>query len=196
MMRCATRARAVLPAFLLTLGVSACSRDGGSENAAAGRGDTSAPSSTAGAQPSGAVAFTEADLDAYERGLTKEIELVRAAQERQRTATTPEARGQAMQAQWEDQTIPEGARSAGLSPDRYRGVRETVGRVLQTLDFQGKIDGPMSMDTTRATPEMRQRLASDPFAELPPASAAALRARMDRLVPLWVQYVRLTAVAG
>ncbi|HWJ22797.1 MAG TPA: hypothetical protein VNS52_10645, partial [Gemmatimonadaceae bacterium] len=139
---------------------------------------------------------TEADLDAYERGLTKEIELVRAAQERERTATTPQARGEAMQAQWKEQTMPGGAQSAGLPLERYGRVRETVNHVLETLDFQGRIDGPLSMDTTHATPEMRQRLTSDPFVALPPASAAALRARLDRLVPLWGQYVRLTAVAG
>lgn len=35
-----------------------------------------------------------------------------------------------------------------------------------------------------------------PFAELAPASAAALRARLDRLVPIWIQYTELTAVNG
>ncbi|HJU65882.1 MAG TPA: hypothetical protein VJ596_09405 [Gemmatimonadaceae bacterium] len=141
-------------------------------------------------------AFTEADLDAYQRGLAREIELVRAAKERESTATTPEARSQATQAQWEDQTAPEAARSIGADADRYRRTRETVNRVFQTLDFQGKIDGPMQMDTTLASPEMRQRLTIDPFSELPTASAAALRARMDRLVPIWIEYVNLTAVAG
>ena len=184
--------------ILLVSLTAACGRD---SNQAAG-GDTGAsraqPSAAAtpSARDDGAVAFTEADLDAYERGLTKEIELVRAAQERERTATTPQARGEAMQAQWKEQTMPGGAQSAGLPLERYGRVRETVNHVLETLDFQGRIDGPLSMDTTHATPEMRQRLTSDPFAALPPASAAALRARLDRLVPLWGQYVRLTAVAG
>jgi hypothetical protein len=34
------------------------------------------------------------------------------------------------------------------------------------------------------------------FAELPPDTAMALRARMDRLVPLWSEYKKLVAVAG
>jgi hypothetical protein len=69
-------------------------------------------------------------------------------------------------------------------------------RVLETLDFQGKIPGPKEMNLELATPEMKQRLSSDPFAELAPASASALRARMDRLVPIWIRYTELTAVSG
>jgi hypothetical protein len=54
----------------------------------------------------------------------------------------------------------------------------------------------MELDTTRASPEAKARMRSDPFAELPPESAAALRARLDQLVPVWIEYVRLTATAG
>lgn len=154
------------------------------------------PETAGAASPAGAFAFTEADLEGYERGLAREIELVREAKERERTATTPEERARASQAQWEDQTAPEGARTSGLSLERYRETRRTVNRVLETLDFQGKIDGPMEMNVELASAEMRARLTNDPFAELAPASAAALKARMDRLVPVWVEYVRLTAVAG
>jgi hypothetical protein len=162
----------------------------------------SSPSATttdarvAGAPASAAAELTAADLDAYARGLARETELVRAAQERARTASTPQARGEAQQAQWEDQTIPEGAKAAGLSPDRYRAVRGTVHRTFQWLDFQGKIDGPMELDTAHASPDMKQQFARDPFAELSPDSRAALQAMMDRLVPSWVEYVKLTAVAG
>ena len=95
-----------------------------------------------------------------------------------------------------EKTIVEAAPVTGLSPDRYREVCEKLHGILRTLDFQGKIDGPMSMDTTRATPEMRQMLSSDAYAALDPASAAALKARIDRIVPVWAEYVNLTAVAG
>jgi hypothetical protein len=192
------RCRALLGALLLVLPPAACGRGADRSEASGDRpgAGSVAESPAASARSGQPFAFTEADLDAYERGLAKEMELVRAAQERERTAKTPEERAQATQAQWEDQTIPEGARSAGVPEQRYRQTRETVNRVLQTLDFQGKIDGPMEMDTAHASPAMRQRLTTDPFAELAPASATALRARMDRLVPLWSQYVRLTAVAG
>ena len=190
--------RALHQLFVLSCVASiACSGGASDEgtNGSAGA-DASAPAAASGASSSGPVAFTVADLDAYERGLTKEIELVRAAQERQSTATTPEERSEAMQAQWKEQTIPEGARSAGMAEDRYTRVRSTVNDVLQILDFQGEIDGPMQIDTARASPEMKRRLATDPLADLSPESAAALRARMDRLVPLWIQYVTLTAVGG
>src|SRR5687767_3611733 len=174
--------------------------------AACGGGEGSADSDTtasatdaASTTPTGGAAsasFNAADIEAYERGLAKEIELVRAAQARARTATTPEERGAAMQAQWEDQTIPEGATAAGLSPERYREIRTAVHGVLQTLDFQGKIEGPLSMDTARADAETKARLARDAYADLDPASADALRARMLTVLPRWVQYVTLTAVAG
>ncbi len=52
------------------------------------------------------------------------------------------------------------------------------------------------MDLSRADAATKERLARDPFADLPPDSAVALRAQMDRLVPVWIDYVRLTAVAG
>ena len=109
--------------------------------------------STSGATPASAASaegaattrdLTTEDLDAYAKGLARETELVRAAQERARTATTPQARGEAQQAQWEDQTIPEGAKASGLSPERYRVVRNTVNTTFQWLDFQGKIDGRCS----------------------------------------------------
>ena len=194
-----TRSRALRALLGVTLLTTACGgeTDRPSGDGAGGAGASAAAVAAAGdAAPAGAVALSEADLDAYERGLQAEIELVRAAQERARTAGTPEARGEAMQAQWKEQTMPAAARTIGVAPERYQQVRETVHEVLQTLDFQGKIDGPMQMDTTRATPQMRATLARDPFAELPAASAAALRARLDRLAPIFAQYVTLTAVGG
>jgi hypothetical protein len=69
-------------------------------------------------------------------------------------------------------------------------------RTFRTLDFQGRIDGPMEMDMSRATAEQKTELARDAFEALPASSAAALRARMHRLVPVWIEYVKLTAVAG
>ena len=193
------RPRTLRPAVILTLllAVAACGRDEKAADGDAGAASASANATAANAgAANAAVALTDADLDAWERGMTKEVELVQAAQQRAATATTPQARGEAMQAQWKEQTMPGGAESAGLPLARYRDVRETVNGVLETLDFQGKIAGPLSMDTTHATPEMRQRLASDPYAALPPASAAALRARLDRIVPLWSKYMSLVAVAG
>jgi hypothetical protein len=149
-----------------------------------------ATSASAGAE------LTADRLHAYERGLRREIDAVRAAQERSSGAKTAQERGEAIQAAFEHATIPLGAEAAGLPVEQYRQLRQAVHRTFETLDFQGKIDGPLSMDLSRADDATKQRLARDAFADLSPASAAALRAQMDRLVPAWIEYVNLTAVAG
>jgi len=188
------------PSLVLLALLAACGGGAGrtADSTGAGAGGAAgAANATAGSSSSGgALALTAADVDAYERGLKKEIELVRAAQERARTATTPQARGEAMQAQWKEQTMPAAAQAIGVAPAHYQQVRETVHEVLQTLDFQGKIEGPMQMDTAHASPEMKARLARDAFADLSPESAAAIRARLDRLAPLFAEYATLTAVGG
>ena len=157
---------------------------------------TSSASAPAGQAGSRQVTFTEADLDQFERGLRSEIDAVKAAQTKAASAKTAQERGQAIQAQWETATIPAGATASGLPEQRYRDIRDKVDRVLTTLDFQGKIDGPLSIDLDRADAETKARVSGDAFVELPPEAAAALRARMDRLVPVWIEYKKLVAVAG
>ena len=173
------------------LATASCGGDG-----QAGTPDTDAPPPSAAGEPTATATFDEADVDAFARGLAREAELVREAQEKARTAATAEERGAAMEAQWKEQTMAGGAEAAGLPLERYAEIRETITETLQTLDFQGKIEGPMQLDTSRATPEMRRRLESDAFAALPAASAAALRSRLDVLAPIWRTYVELTAVGG
>lgn len=188
-------ARAALALAVLT----ACGGAGeraGSDSATVGSAPSSADAPAASATAHVPLAFTAADLEAYERGIAREAELVRAARERGAKAATPEERGAAAQAEWDDATIPGGAEAAGLPVARYRQLRETVHHVLQTLDFQGKIDGPQSLDTANAPAEMKARLASDPFAELAPASAAALRARLDSVARAYVGYMQLVALHG
>ena len=187
-----THSRIVAAALLIATAACAGER-------APAAGDTTAPPAAAAATSASADApfeFTDADLTAYERGLRKEIELVHAAKARGDSAKTPAERGAAAQAGFETATAPEAAQAIGASLDRYQATRRTVNRVFETLDFQGKISGPMELDTTNATPEMKKRLSTDPFAELAPASAAALRARLDALAPLWIEYMNLVAVNG
>jgi hypothetical protein len=172
-----------------------------------GCGDATEDSSPSGARERGAQApasassaarteLTSEALSAYERGMRREIEAVRAAQQRSTNAKTAQERGEAIQSAFEHATTPLGAEAAGLPAEQYRAMRETVHHVFETLDFQGKIDGPLSMDLARADDATKQRLARDAFADLSPASAEALRSAMNRLVPVWVEYVTLTAVAG
>jgi hypothetical protein len=157
---------------------------------------TSRENAPAGQDDSAPVTFTEADLDKLGQGLRAEIDAVKAAQQKATAAATAQERGEAMQAQWETATVPLGAAASGLGEPRYHDVREGVDRVFTTLDFQGKIDGPLSIDLERADPETKARVSGDAFADLPPETAMALRSRMDRLVPLWTEYKRLVAVAG
>ena len=170
----------------------------GNADTAADTGSSAAPpaSATAATSPDAPFAFTDADLDAYERGMRKEIELVLAAKARGDSAKTPAERGAASQATFETTTAPAAAQAIGASVERYEATRRTVNRVLQTLDFQGKIPGPTELDTANASPDMKQRLASDPFAELAPASAALLRARLEPLSKVWIEYMTLVAVSG
>ncbi|HMA21231.1 MAG TPA: hypothetical protein VKO87_10525 [Gemmatimonadaceae bacterium] len=154
----------------------------------------SASQSASATEASGPIKLSAADLDGFEKGFAREIELVRAAAEQARTAKTPAERGKAIQAGWETATIPAAATVTGLSVERYRQVREAMTNLLRMLDFQGKIEGPMSIDTSRVDAEMKAKLASDPYLVFDASSAAAVKARMDRLAPLWVNYVNLTAV--
>lgn len=178
---------AVLVALALVTGCGAADADRTEASAGA--------QATAGASAATAP-VTNADLDAYARGIRKETEAVREARARAAGGGTPQERGAAIQATFDTATMPLGAEAAGMALDRYRHVRETVHGVFQTLDFQDKIDGPMSMDMSRASAGTKERLARDAFADLPAASAAVLKARMSELVPLWIEYVKLTAVAG
>ena len=145
---------------------------------------------------SAAASISAEELAAYERGIQKEIEAVLAARRAGAAATTAEERGKAAQAEWDTATIPQGAAASGLDEGRYRAVRSAVHELLQTLDFQGKIDGPLSMDLTRADEATKARLSRDAFADLPADSAAVLRAAVPRLTPVWSEYMTLTAVAG
>ena len=64
-----------------------------------------ASSTSASAQAQGAAAVTEAELDAYVKGIRREIEAVRAAQKRSGEAKTPQERGEASQAAFDINTI-------------------------------------------------------------------------------------------
>lgn len=187
------RPRTLLTCALVVV-VAACGGGGDDASSESAPPDGAAPQGAPGRAGAGAD-FTAEDLAAYERGLAREIELVKAAQAASYTASTPEARGAAMQAQFETATVPEGAKASGLG-ERYEAIREAVHTTLRTLDMQGKIDGPVSIDTARASAETKARLAKDPMAELPAGAAAALRARLDVLAAQWAEYTRLTAVGG
>ena len=182
--------------LLLGALLTACGGSGGDDGATPDSGATTREPASGAAAGAVRKTLTADDLQAYERGLSREIEAVKAARTRAASATTPAERGDAAQAAWETSTIPLGAEASGLPAARYEEVRETLEEVFRTLDFQDKIDGPLSIDLERVDAETRTRLARDPFDDLTPDSAQTLRAQMDRLLPIWIEYVKLTAVAG
>ncbi|HXG72000.1 MAG TPA: hypothetical protein VNJ04_15430 [Gemmatimonadaceae bacterium] len=155
----------------------------------------SATDEPAGNMPAMA-AFSDADLNSFITALGKETEILRAGQERQRTAATPQQRVDALQMMREEARIPEAARAAGMSVDRYTAVRSTIIPMLQTLDFQGKMKGPMTMDTTRVGEETRARLRGDAMAGLPAASRNALTASLSRIEAIWGDYMALATQGG
>lgn len=136
------------------------------------------------AQAPAARSFTSAEVDAFQRGLKDEIESLRKAQAGR---FDPNA---------EEKAIAAGAKASALDSRRYRELHDTILDILRTLDIQGKIDGPVSVDLNRVSADQRKKLTRDPFLDLPAASANALRAKLDQLAPLWVAYINLTAVAG
>jgi hypothetical protein len=185
----------VLPLLLLASCGGESSNDSAAlDSVAIGATSSESPSDAPG--PTGPITLSVADIDGFEKGIARETELVREAQQKSSAATTPAERGTAFQQTFETYTIPAAAPVTGLSADRYKLVRETIGTIMTTLDFQGKIDGPQSLDTSRADAAMKARLSSDPYASLDPASAELLKARIGRIAPVWIQYIGLTAVGG
>jgi hypothetical protein len=75
------------------------------------------------------LAFTAADLEAYERGIAREAQLVVAARERGRAAKTPAERAKAAQAEWEDQTAVGGAQARACP---WRGTASCAARCTRS----------------------------------------------------------------
>jgi hypothetical protein len=182
--------RIVLVMFTLSIaGCSTPARDA-SADAAAVPPDAAAPAGRVAP-----VDFGHEELEAYEQGIIAETEVAIAAEGKAASAATPEARASAGQGKWESATIPEAAKAVGLSEGRYREVRGAIHRAFENLDYQGKIDGPMELDTMLASPPLKARLTADPYGHLTPTAAAGLKGRLNRLTPLWIKYVRLTAAS-
>src|SRR5690606_599736 len=173
----------------ITVALAGCSNDPapGAESAP----PAAAGSGTAGDAPAmgpddGKEAFelTPALLQAYAKGLRKEVEIIRRPGRGTHYGVKVSKFGE---------EGPEVAAAAGLSIEEYQAVQEVVGRIFTTLNFQGKIGPPRSIDLAEADPVWKARLEGDPFDELSPSSARALRDHMDVLVPPWSEIVGMTA---
>jgi len=185
-----------LAATLFILSVVACSTKESASSSDTSVSATPADNGNGLPAPGAPLSLTAADVDGFVKGITKEAELVHDGLERARVAATPVERGNAIQSTFEENTMTNAVEASGLPLERYRLVRQTLSRLLTTLDFQGKIDGPQSVDTAHADAEMKARLASDPYSALDSGSAEIVKSKLSTIVPAWIRYVTLTAVSG
>ena len=167
-----------------------------------------APASTpdAPAQPSTAAADASLkleDVDAYVRGMQKEIELVRAAGEKVRQAQAAKDEQAEVSAITEmamgDFDTP-AAEAAGLTVARWQEVKRKITATIGGVDTRRQMQ-EMAGNTEGMTPEQaagHQRnaeamLASipDPYAGLEPAVVEALKTRHDELARLNAESIGL-----
>lgn len=135
-----------------------------------------------------ATTLDDANLAAYARALEKQAEIIRRPGRGTHYGVT-------ISKYDSDGESGEVLQAAGMTVDEYRAVDRLVDPVFTTLNFQGEIGPPRSINL-EAAPEWKERLEGDAFATLPPESAEALRRNMDLLVPLWSDIVKLTAQHG
>lgn len=173
------------PVFALGLALAAC----GHGNAPAGDAvDTQAQEATPSPQPPApdpsAVAQANAarplqvsDLDAYAKGMDKEIELRKEASDkatRAKVAKDQQAEVMAIVEMTSAEIESAGARAAGMDAARYAFVKHAVDRVLGSVwmsKAMGKMEGGAQM----------QQKVGDPYAGLEADVASALKAREGEL---------------
>lgn len=147
-----------------------------------------ASASTVKADEAQPAALTDANLEAYARALAKQAEIIR----RPGRGTHYGVTVSIYDGEGESGDVLE---AAGMTVEEFHAVEGLVEPVFTTLNFQGEIGPPRSINLEEASPE-KEGLEGDPFTSLPPESAAALRRHMDTLVPLWSDIVGMTAQHG
>lgn len=178
------------PIFVLSLALVACSHGGAPDN------DAEAPeaevqqakvqpsaSDAAAADPS-SIAQAHAtrplqvgDLDAYAKGMQKEIDLRQASSEKAakaKAAHDQEAEAIALADMTSTEIDSAGARAAGMDAARYDFIKRTVDRVLNAVSMSNAM---ANMDGGAST----QQSQADPYAGLNDDVAAALKAREGEL---------------
>jgi hypothetical protein len=149
--------------------------------------------------------LTASDLDAYEKGMSRENELLRVSLQKLKAARSAGDTVGAMAQAQPQQTEPEGARAAGVPVDRYREIKAAVGDVLGRAEaaqmMQSQMGDTSGMDAATKA-QMRANMAqagaqADPYGGLPSDVASAFRSRQARLETLRAENVKaLFAMAG
>src|SRR5690606_36883440 len=87
--------------------------------------------------------------------------------------------------------------AAGIPAADYNHVARTVGGLFSILNARGEFGRKLiHFDLDRVSDELRQRLTGDPYQDLAPESADAIRRNLDLLRPLWLDVTGMTAQHG
>ncbi|HEX5581815.1 MAG TPA: hypothetical protein VFX39_09580 [Gemmatimonadaceae bacterium] len=161
-------ALATLVAVLPACGGGDTGADTAAADTALGAAAAAEQGAPAGAD-TGAATLGEADLDAYERALAAEVEVLREAVAKRSAAKTQADSIDALFAATEMQSVPAAAERAGIDADRYRRLDDAFGRVLSARAMNPGMNAMMS--------EM-QNADTSFLATMPAAQADSMRARM------------------
>ncbi len=140
---------------------------------------------TTGTQPSNptSVPLTTADIERWTKGLDGELDAVREASAKLKTARTSEDTLNAMMGVQEMATVDAGAKAAGLEPERYKFIRSNLSAVVGYLT--PSLGG---IDTTSLTQAQRDELRKGNEAqiermeqEVPPEVVEAIKPRAVEL---------------
>ena len=163
-------------ACVLALTLTACG--GGDSNtddaappqeAADTQAASEAPQASEASAPAGTtVPVTVADIDSWKKGMTAELEAVRASGAKLKDATTADDTLSAMMGLQEMATWEAGAKAAGLDVERYKFINSELSAAVSYLTPQ--LGG---IDTTILSPAQRQ--------ELRESNAAQLKQMEDRV---------------
>jgi hypothetical protein len=132
------------------------------------------------------------DLDAYAKGMQKEIEMRQEASDRAAKAKAANDQTAEVSALAELTSVDvtrAGAQAAGVDPARYDTIKNTVDHVLGAVDMN-------AMMAKMGDAAQAQKLHSDPYASLDPSLAAALKSRQDELGKLRAQNMAILANAA
>lgn len=194
--------------FVLALALGAC----GHGEAPADTGDAGTPEAQAEAQPQATseapaaaaapAPATEAadatrplqvgDLDAYAKGMQKELEVRQAASDKAAKAKAAKDQTAELSALAEltgVEVTEAGAQAAGVDRARYEFIKNTVDQVLGAIQMN-------AMMAKMGDASQAQKFQSDPYAGLDPEVAAAIKARADELGKLRAQNMGILMNAG
>jgi len=170
-------------ACALAVTLSACGGgDTDTDEAADTEAASEAPQASEAAPSAGTVApVTVAEIDGWKKGMSAEVELVRAAGTKLKEAKTADDTLSAMMGLQEMATWEPGAKAAGLDVERYKFVSSELSAAVSYLTPQ--LGG---IDTTILSPAQRQ--------ELRESNAAQLKQMEERVPAEVVEALRPRAV--